>query len=73
MMIPNLELTVGKEATHGDKDDLDELVIEESENGTYYCRFDPTLFDLSHVFVEFSLITSLIASRDVQRHRPGCD
>ena len=71
IMIPNLELTISKEAIHGDENNLDELVIEESKNETHYCRFDPTLFDLSHVDVRFSLITSLIASRDVQRHRSG--
>lgn len=73
-MVPKLRISVGQEATS--QPDLTEgnlfevLKVLKVREESYYPYF-PVEFNPKHVIAEFSVITSLVASRDVRRHRTG--
>ena len=73
-MVPNLRIDVGQEATYQLNLTEENLIksLEELEGrGESHYPYFPVELNQKHVVIEFSVITSLIACRDVRRHRTG--
>ena len=73
-MVPNLRIDVGQEATYQldlTEENLIKSLEELEERGESHYPYFPIELNQKHVIIEFSVITSLIACRDVRRHRTG--